>query len=194
VRDYVRLTGVLLIVCVIAAALLGFTNDFTAEKIVMQVAKVNDEARKAVLPEADEFEKVDDATLQDFKANPDFDTVVEIYKAKAAGAVIGYAVKTAPKGYGGPVEVIIGVGTDGVVKGVQVGNNTETPGLGKNSENPKFKDQYKNKTWDMVIDVIKNGTPKDNQIVAIAGSTITSRGVTRGVNQALAILKELAGK
>jgi len=194
VRDYIRLSGVLLIVCVIAAALLGFTNDFTAEKIVMQISKANDEARKAVLPEADEFEKVDDATLQSLKSNPDFDTVVEIYNAKAAGAVIGYAVKTAPKGYGGAVEVIVGVGADGVVKGVQVGNNTETPGLGKNAEKPKFKDQYNNKTWDMVIDVIKSGTPKDNQISAIAGSTITSRGVTKGVNQAMAIAKELAGK
>lgn len=193
-RDYVRLTGVLLIVCVIAAALLGFTNDFTSEKIVMQIAKANDEARKTVLPEADEFDKVDDATLQSLKSNPDFDAVVEIYNAKAGGAVVGYAVKTAPKGYAGAVEVIVGVGADGIVKGVQVGNNTETPGLGKNAEKPKFKDQFKDKTWDKIIDVIKSGTPKDNEIVALAGATITSKCVTKGVNQATAIAKELAGK
>ncbi len=193
-RDYVRLTGVLLIVCVIAAALLGFTNDFTSEKIVMQIAKANDEARKTVMPEADEFEIVDDTTLQSLKSNPEFDTVVEIYNAKASGAIIGYAVKTAPKGYAGAVEVIVGVGADGVIKGVQVGNNTETPGLGKNAEKPKFKDQFADKTWDMVIDVIKSGTPKDNEIAAIAGATITSRCVTKGVNQAIAITKELAGK
>ncbi|MPN61433.1 hypothetical protein SDC9_209170 [bioreactor metagenome] len=50
------------------------------------------------------------------------------------------------------------------------------------------------KNWNDGIKVIKNGTPKDNEAVAIAGATITSSAVTKGVNQALNLAKELSGK
>ena len=56
-RDYIRLTGVLLIVCVIAAAVLGATNYITVDKIAEQAVKANDEARRSVLSQAEDFEK-----------------------------------------------------------------------------------------------------------------------------------------
>ncbi|MDF2592628.1 MAG: RnfABCDGE type electron transport complex subunit [Clostridia bacterium] len=193
-RDYIRLTGVLLIICAIAAVLLGLTNGVTFEKIAEQIEKANNEARQIVLPTADEFTKLDEAALAAIKANPDNGIVRDIYEAKAGGTLVGYTVMVAPKGYSGAVEMIVGVDVNGIVQGVKIGTNTETPGLGKNAEKPAFSQQYKNKTWDNLISVIKNGTPKENEIVAIAGSTITSKGVTAGVNRAMAVAKELSGK
>lgn len=193
-RDYIRLAGTLMVVCIVAAALLGFTNDFTKDKIAMQIALANDEARKQVLPTAETFEKIDDANLSELKNKADFDTVLEIYEAKKAGTTIGYAMKVGPKGYAGPVEIMVGVDTNGVIQGIKVGTNTETPGLGKNAENPTFQKQFKDKSWDTEIKVIKNGTPKDDEIVALSGATITSRAVTNGVNQAAKAAKELSGK
>lgn len=186
-RDYIRLTGVLVAVCVIAALLLGATNAFTVDKIAAQVAKANDEARKLVLPAAQEFVKLE-------YTNAQYDTIMEVYEAKADGNTVGYAIKVAPKGYAGPVEIIVGIDNNGTVQGIKVGNNSETPGLGKNAETPKFQQQFAQKTWDKEVQVIKNGTPKDNEIVAISGSTITSKAVTLGVNQALAVAKELGSK
>ncbi|MFZ5352958.1 MAG: RnfABCDGE type electron transport complex subunit G [Bacillota bacterium] len=186
-RDYVRLTGILLIICLIAAVLLGLTNSITHDKIQEQIAKANDEARAEVLPAAREFNKVE-------YSNPNLTTVVEVYEGKTDGNLTGYAVKVAPKGYGGLIEIIVGIDTNGVVQGIKVGNNNETPGLGKNAASPGYQNQYKGKTIDNEISVIKNGTPKENEIVAIAGSTITSKGVTNGVNEAMAAVKELLNK
>ena len=193
-RDYIRLTGVLLIVCVIAAAVLGATNYITVDKIAEQAVKANDEARRSVLSQAEDFEKIEEDEIADILSKAEYDSIREVYEAKVGGNVVGYAIKTSPKGYGGEIEVMVGVEIEGKVSGIKVGNNGETPGLGKNATAPKFQDQFKMKNWNDGIKVIKNGTPKDNEIVAIAGATITSSAVTKGVNQALSLAKELSGK
>jgi len=194
VRDYIRLSGVLLLVCAIAAGLLGYTNAITYEKIQEQIVLENDAARKEVLPDADQFEKLDDSTFSTIEANSKYNFITEIYLAKSGGNLAGYAVKVAPKGYGGEIEIMVGVSADGVVQGIKVGNNNETPGLGKNAATPKFQGQFSGKTWEKSISVIKSGTPKDNEIAALSGATITSNAVAAGVNQALEAAKELSGK
>jgi len=194
VRDYIKLAGVLLLICAVAAALLGYTNEITYGRIQEQLVKASDEARKAVLPDADTFEQLDDSTFNEIKTNAKYDLVTEIYLAKAGENVVGYAVKVAPKGYGGAVEIVAGITTDGTLQGIKVGNNNETPGLGKNAATPKFQEQFSGKNWSNPIDVIKSGTPKDNEIAALSGATITSRAVAGGVNQALEAAKELSGK
>jgi electron transport complex protein RnfG len=188
------LAGVLLLVCAVAAASLGYTNAVTYDKIQEQAVIANDEARKAVLPGVDAFEKMDDDTFSALKSNEKYSNITEIYTAKAAGIVAGYTIKVTPKGYGGAIDVVVGITADGSLQGIKVGNNSETPGLGKNAATPKFQDQFVGKTWNSAINVIKNGTPKDNEIAAISGATITSRAVTAGVNQALEAAKELSGK
>lgn len=191
-RDYIRLAGVLLIVCAIAAALLGYTNEVTYDKIQEQLVKASDEARKEVLPDADTFEKLDDAAFASIGSKHNF--VKEVYIAKKGSDITGYAVKVAPKGYGGAVSVVVGITTDGTIQGIKVGDHTETPGLGANATKPAFQGQFAGKTWENPLSVIKSGTPKDNEIAALSGATITSRAVTNGVNQALDAAKELSGK
>ena len=192
-RDYVRLTGVLLIVCIIAAGILSVTNAITSEKIVEQAIRANDEARREVLSDATDFIKIEGDKINEILAKPDYDVIDEVFEGKSEGQNVGYTIKASPKGYGGVVEIIIGINKAGKVSGIKVGNNTETPGLGKNAATPKFQEQFKDKDWDKGISVIKNGTPKDNEILSIAGATITSNAVTKGVNEALNLAKELSG-
>lgn len=192
-RDYIRLTGVLLIICVIAAGVLGVTNAVTSDKIAEQAVLANDNARREVLGEATEFNKIEGDKIDEILAKQDYDVIDEVFEAKAGGQIVGYTIKTIPKGYGGTVEIIIGINKEGKLSGIKVGNNTETPGLGKNAATPKFQNQFKDKDWDKNVQVIKNGTPKDNEILSIAGATITSNAVTKGVNQALKLAKELSG-
>jgi electron transport complex protein RnfG len=173
---------------------LGYTNEITYDRIQEQLVKASDEARKAVLPDADTFEKLDESAFSTIKANEKYNFVTEIYTAEAGDNLLGYAVKVAPKGYGGVVEVVVGVTIEGKIAGIKVGNNTETPGLGKNAATPKFQEQFNGKVWGNPLNVIKSGTPKDNEIAALSGATITSRAVTSGVNQALEAAKELSGK
>lgn len=192
-RDYVRLTGILLAVCVVAAAVLGVTNYITADKIAEQAALANDQARRSVLSQAQEFTLLDGQEVSELLSKAEYDSIREVYVAKADGDIIGYAIKTSPKGYGGEIEVMVGIDTEGTVTGIKVGNNSETPGLGQNATKPEFQAQFIGKNWNNGVNVIKSGTPKDNEIVAIAGATITSNAVSKGVNQALNLAKELSG-
>ena len=192
-RDYLRLTGVLLAICIIAAGVLGVTNAITNEKITEQTIKANDEARKEVLGEATEFVKIEGDKIDEILTKPDYDVIDEVFEGKADGKIVGYTAKTSPNGYKGAVEIIIGINKEGKVSGIKVGNNTETPGLGKNAATPKFQEQFKDKDWNKDVKVIKNGNPKDNEILSIAGATVTSNAVAKGVNQALKLAKELSG-
>ncbi len=192
-RDYLRLTGVLLAICIIAAGVLGVTNAITNEKITEQTIKANDEARKEVLGEATQFVKIEGDKMDEILTKPDYDVIDEVFEGKADGKIVGYTIKTSPNGYKGAVEIIIGINKEGKVSGIKVGNNTETPGLGKNAATPKFQEQFKDKDWNKDVKVIKNGTPKDNEILSIAGATVTSNAVAKGVNQALKLAKELSG-
>ena len=113
-------------------------------------------------------------------------TAIEVFEGTNGSDTVGYTIKTAPSGYGGPVELTIGISKDGKITGVNVGNNSETPGLGAKSTDPAFNGQYKGKAA-KTLEVIKSGAPNESQIKAISGATITSKAVTGGVNEAIAI-------
>ena len=192
-RDYLRLTGILLIVCIVAAGVLGVTNAVTFEKILEQAIRENDEARREVLSAADEFNKVEGNGISDILSKSNYEIVTEVYAGKTQGQSLGYTIKTSPKGYGGTVEIVIGIDMEGKVKGIKVGENSETPGLGKNAATPKFQGQFIGKDWDDGVVLIKNGVPKDNEILSIAGATVTSTAVVEGVNTALELIEEIIG-
>lgn len=170
---------VLLVVGVIAAAALGFTNEATKDIIEKQRADARNSAMKAIIPEAEAFEQIGET---------------KVYNAKdGAGNIVGGIVFTYPNGFGGPVEVITGVGTDGTVKGVRIGSHTETPDLGSRATEPKFYEQFAGLSTSKDIVVIKVGTPGDNEIAAISGATVTSNGVVEGVKEAIKIFSEAGG-
>ncbi|SHJ52992.1 RnfABCDGE type electron transport complex subunit G [Tepidibacter formicigenes] len=182
-KEIAKLGIILLIITSISAVVLGFTNNVTLPAIEKQNELANIEARKQVLPEAKDFKP--------FEENIDSSMVIEVYKGLDGSDIVGYTIKTAPKGYAGVVEVMIGIGTDGTIHGVSIGNHAETPGLGAKAANEEFKGQYKGKSVDKNIEVIKNPGPKENEIVAISGATITSKAVTDGVNEAMRVYNEI---
>jgi electron transport complex protein RnfG len=128
---------------------------------------------KEILPTADKFAKTDVKTT---------DKVSEVNSGMKGTEIAGYAIKVSPKGYGGPIEIMVGLSTDGKVTGIKILSHTETPGLGANAPQPKFSDQYKNKPTKDKLEVVKIVPSKENQIQAITGATITSKAVTLGVN------------
>lgn len=62
-REIIKLAGILFAITAIAGVLLGLTNMATADKIEQQLIQENINARKAVLPQATEFKKVEDEEL-----------------------------------------------------------------------------------------------------------------------------------
>lgn len=180
-KDILKLGITLFAICAVAALVLGVTNNITAPVIEQRNIQASNESRQIVLSDAEEFKELEGMNS---------DIVVEVYEGLKGGEVIGYTIKTAPKGYGGTVEVMVGISTDGKVTGVDIGNHSETPGLGSKAAEPAFKDQYKDKSVSNNLEVIKGSASNENEISAISGATITSKGVTTGVNAAIEIFNE----
>ena len=183
-KDMFKLGLNLLIISAIAALLLAFTNNVTADTIAKRNEQANAEARKLVLESAQDFEEVKDAKTDNSKGVE----VSEIYEAKdASGNTVGYTLKVLPSGYGGTFELMVGIDSaKGQVSGINVVSNSETAGLGAKATDPEFSDQYKGKPLEE-LSVLKNGTPGDTEIKAISGATITSTAVTNGVDAAIEV-------
>lgn len=180
------LAGILFAITAVVALLLAFTNDVTEQKIAENTEKEQTAARQEVMADAAEFEKIETGLAE--QAVP----VKEIYAAKdASGELIGYCVSVSPNGFGGAIEIMVGVKPDETLTGIKIVSLSETPGLGSKAQEPKFKDQFDGKTVKDPLSVIKSGTPKDNEVVAISGATITSNAVTEGVNAAVDAVKNL---
>jgi len=180
-KDILKLGVTLFAICAVAALVLGVTNNITAPVIEERNIQASNEARKIVLSEADEFKELDGMNS---------DIVLEVYEGIKDGQVIGYTIKTSSKGYGGAIELMVGISKDGKITGVEIGNHSETPGLGSKATEPMFKNQYVDKDVSNSLLVVKGSVNNDNEISAISGATITSNGVTSGVNAAMKIYNE----
>jgi Na+-translocating ferredoxin:NAD+ oxidoreductase subunit G len=113
------------------------------------------------------------------------------FVAEENGKAIGVATVASEAGYGGPIEVMIGILPDNAIYGVQLMRHQETPGLGAKANNNDFKSQFKGKKMNSsseMLTVVKAGKKapvQDLAINAITAATITSAAFTKAVNKAL---------
>lgn len=191
-KNVVKLALILLVITVIASLCLALTNYVTAPTIAEMNEKANTEARQVVLPEAESFEEVQDIKSIVTTAAPGSEEIVtEIYKGKKGDETVGYTIKTTPSGYGGPIEILTGISSDGVIQGITILSQNETPGLGAKSTEAAFQDQFHDKDAAKEVTVIKGGNAEGNQIQAITGATITSTAVVNGVNTSEKVFKAM---
>ena len=172
----------LFLICAVVTAILALTNNITADKIAENEAQSKQNSMFSVLPDAKAFDEI---------------TADVMYLGRdAAGNPVGYAISTAVQGYGGQVKVMTGIDLTGVIVGVDVFyNDDETPGLGKNTSNESFRDQYKGLSVKEDIIVSKDNSVGNAQTVdAVTSATISSRAVTRAVNDARCIYLDYTKK
>ena len=187
----VKLAVTLFVTCVIVAGLLGFVNKLTLPNITATNKAKTEAAMKEVVadPEgstfSDALEITDDMTAAASSAGA---TVTEAYAVEAGGAPAGYALKIVASGSQGNIEMMVGVDAEGVVTGVSIVKNSETSGIGSKvmTNQPTAKgvgvlDQFEGKS--AADGTLTVGTNVD----AISGATVSSKGVTTGVNAALAV-------
>ena len=161
----VQLVVTLFLISAICAVLLGLVNNITAGPIAAANEAATNAAMQAVLP-ADSYEQVEYTGGNAL--------VTAVYKAGDAG----YVVQVAPSGFGGNLDVMVGVGADGTCTGVSIISHAETSGLGANATKEDFRAQFVGKAN---VAVTKDG----GDIAALTGATITSRAVCDGVNAAI---------
>lgn len=188
-------TLILTAITVIAGLALGTVYEVTKAPIAKAQEAAKQEACQQVYPEADNFEPVEvdqDAAENAIKDMGTNATVDEVYTAQMDGQDVGYVVTTTDKdGYGGNIQISVGIMSDGTVNGISILSISETAGLGMRATEPKFYNQYAGKQAERFY-VAKDGGDGE-AIDALSGATITSRAVTGAVNTALGYYQNALG-
>ncbi len=182
----IKLTVTLFITCVIVAGLLGAVNQMTEPNITAANKAKTEEAMKAVVadPEGSTFspESLELTEAMTTAATNAGGTLAEVYEVQVGGESAGYAIKVVASGSQGNIEMMVGVDGEGVVTGVSIVKNAETSGIGSKvmTNVNGVLDQFVGKS--AADGALAVGTNVD----AISGATVSTRGVTTGVNAALA--------
>lgn len=176
VKDILKPTLILFLICLFSVAALAGTNALTADKIVEAQLATAEQSRKIVLPGADSFTEEDGCFI-----------------GTKGGAEAGYVFETESKGYGGTVQVMTGIDTEGNVTGVVILSHSETPGLGANADREDFRERYLQPAQSGGFTVVKNRAASAGEVEALTGATITTQAVTDAVNLAIGQYEAMKG-
>lgn len=199
-KRIIKDTCILFMITIIAGCMLGFVYSITKDKIAYKQEETTELAYKQVMKGADSF-KADYSKLvsssSKYLKNDYGKNGIEITNALGAyknNKLKGYVIQVTDKdGFGGEIELIVGIDLQKEIKGVEILSISETVGLGMNAKNESFRNQYLNKKVDSFT-VTKTGKQEDNEIDSLTGATITSKAMTNGVNGALDFYDLLAKK
>lgn len=191
-NQIIKNTIILFAITLIAGFCLGAVHDVTLEPIAQAQEAAATATYQEVYPDAASFARTDEMTAalaaaaEEITAQYGSVTVDDAQQAlDGSGNVIGYLItSTSPEGYGGNVQIAVGITAEGSLTGIGFLSISETPGLGMNAKEPAFKDQFMGKAA-QTFEVTKTGAMADNQIQAISGATITSSAVTNATNAAV---------
>ena len=166
---------ILAIVCIVVSAVLGAVNLWTSGPIEQRALDAANAARQESFAAADSFEELE---------VPEDSGVDSCYKALANGEHIGYVAQVTVTGFGGPLEIHVGMDLDCKITGITVGGSgfSETPGLGAKAKEPEFTAQFAGLTIP---------TQLGNNVDTITGASTTSGAVTSGVNKAGYYIQDL---
>ena len=178
-NEFVQLGGILCAITLVVALALGAVNAVTAGPIAEQNAQKIKDSLENVMPgaESEQIDVPEGTTVTTETKNATSVTILSAYKMTKDGADAGYCVEVGPTGFGGAVDTMVGIDSDGKVTGISViSASSETPGLGARATEPEFQAQFAGQVGTEVA-VAKDG----GSIDALTGATITSRAVSEGV-------------
>ena len=189
----IKNTGILMAITLVAGALLGLVYEVTKTPIAQAQEDAKQEAYRTVLADADTFVN-EEGFKESKKAGYDSDDISEVVVGQdRLGETVGYVITvTSHEGYGGDIQISVGIETDGTVKGIEMLSISETAGLGMKATEADFKDQFKDKKVEK-FSYTKSGEEGDDKIDALSGATITTNAVTNAVDSALAYFQEELG-
>jgi len=184
-----RTTAILLAFAIVGTALLALTYQVTRGAIARQEKKAKLALIGQILPAA----SYDNDILHDTLILPPArllgtDAPTTTYRARLRGRPVAVVLEAiAPNGYGGKIDLLVAVKADGVINGVRVVSDHETPGLGDYIEIAKSDwikvfdgaslAKYHGEDWQ----VKKDG----GQFDYMTGATISPRAVVKAVHNAL---------
>lgn len=183
-----KVAGTLTVISLVVAALLGFVNSITEDKIAEIDAENTRIAMSAVAPEGSEFgDKMDVTDEMVAAAATQSGKILELYPVTNGGAEAGYVMKISASGSQGTIVMMVGVDANKAITGISVVSHAETSGIGTkvvgnetNTAGVPVLDQFVGLSGAGSLVVGSN-------ITAISGATVSTKGITMGANAALAV-------
>jgi electron transport complex protein RnfG len=160
-EGFIKPVIVLVIICLVVGFGLAYVNSITDPIITKAAEEKAEQAKINVLPDADGFTEITDAELPE--------KVTSAFKADN-GAGMVFICDAA--GYNGNVEIIVGIGADGLITGTEVLDHEETVGLGSRIAGEDFRNQFIGQDSSL------------SGVQLIGGSTISSKCFTGMVDAA----------
>ena len=176
----------LMVITIVSGGVLGLIYGLTYEKIEKNKQEKNAQAIALVLKtdNGKEIANIKTMTIDDMDFNLAYD---------ADSAFIGAAIKTSTlKGFGGKIELMVGILANDSINKVSVLSQAETPGLGANmsKDGNKLMNSINQKGINDISDTLNNTysvkVKKDNgKIDALSAATISSRAVCEAIEKAV---------
>jgi electron transport complex protein RnfG len=181
-QSMTRNSALLAIFAVCTTALIAGTFALTKDRIAVEKRKAEEKALLEIIPRGRHDNSMLDETIA---VGPNSEGLglreeKRIYIARRDGKVVAAVIPaTAPDGYTGAIDLVVGVNVDGTIAGVRALSHRETPGLGDKVDTRKS-------DWILGFDgrSLDNPTPsgwavkKDKGVFdQFTGATITPRAV-----------------
>ena len=165
---------VLVVICLLTSAALAVVNHFTAPVSAANAAAREQQARLDAVPGAASFEPIELALP---------DGVVGAYTAlDASGTPLSYLFTVEGKGFGGTIQVLCVIGSDGLIRTCRTMDvSSETTTLGGQTASESYTGQYAGQDTSL------------SGVSAISGATITStayHGCVETAFEAFELVKE----
>ena len=169
-KDYVIPIVVLAAICLFVSGALAAVNHITEPVITQAEAERAEEARKRIIPEADEFIQL---VIEEL---PEGNAVREVY---GTSNDVGFIFVVSPKGYNGNIEIMCGIDPEGRIIMTETLKHAETKGI----SDPVFAAQDRYKGEDSSL----------GGIDAISGATKSFLAYRKGISDAFEVFEIVMG-
>lgn len=177
-KNIFTITLKLLLICAVAAMLLALVYNLTAPITLQNELEKKEAAINEIFPGMTGYETVPCET----------DEVNALHTVKLGDEIWGYCAEVSPSGFGGKVNMLVGVGMGKCVIGVKVISHSETAGVGTKVLDSSYLSGYIG-LGGLSLDSIV----LDSDIDAVARATVTSKAVNTGINTALSVYEQVFG-
>ena len=173
---YLKMVLVLLVICAMVSGVVAGVNALTKDKIAQNLEMQIRSSISEMFGEGIEY-----TTMENTPVGAE-----AVYEIERDGAKF-YCVNINSSGFGGDVNMLVGLGDDGKIVGARVVSHSETPGLGSVAAEAGFLGLFEGKTNVESVD-------------SITGATISSKAIKAGISSAQKILadagliKEVSGQ
>ena len=182
-KNYLKLSVVLFLICSISAGALAIVNASTEGRI-----RTNEEKKERILRGKALAGEQKGGQIA-FENEPVRIAEKEYYVGRFEGESVGVAFTAVTnKGYSGPIEIVIAMDVAGEkIAGVRIKSHSETPGLGANATQIRYGDI---EPWFLAqfeglapAEISLKADDSSGRIDAITAATITSRAITDCVRE-----------